>query len=573
MRRDLVLVLGLVVLFLGLRLPGLDSRLPHAPEPDGKLVHQASIEAERGKYPFIWVSALSASGQMDPRPLDGAASVEERLADARRPFRTGRLLVLLACAAGLVATWALGRRLLSPRAALFAAALVAVGPVWTLYGMQARPHALAAGISACAVVACAGLVQRPTLLRHVVAAGTVALACSTFHTGLFTLVPYLLALVCVRPSGRSLAVTLVGVTAAASLSLWSYASDPELDITPGLSRTEKRYGEQVAVERADETFRISGHAIYPELIDGGGLEPLGELLRSCDPVLGVLAPLGLLLAFASMVRPGRRTRASAPEIATILSFPAATLIVLGAYSGSLERFFVPLFPFLALAAARAMQPLLERSRALAIGSSMLVLALPLATSARLTYLRMQPDSAEVMADWIGSNLETDAGPILSLTLEDLPLLTRDVPKRVRKDAVSWRNHQAAHAAPTGDQPVYDFSLLHWRFPARVSRSDKPGRTAKEILDEHRPRYAILSVDGIRTERWVDRDPPTRFERAVTARDGRLLFRVDPVREDAKGRRGVSTYLGRSAIRNLWSVDRLGPPLELWELDAYTQDER
>jgi hypothetical protein len=138
-----------------------------------------------------------------------------------RPFGTGevgvRSLSALAGTLTIPAAFALARVLVSERAALITAALVAVNPLLVWYSQEARAYALVVLLATLAVLFC---VQR----RLVLWALTSALALATHYFAAFVVGPLALWLLWRHPNRRA-ALAAAGAVAAAGIALLPLAVD------------------------------------------------------------------------------------------------------------------------------------------------------------------------------------------------------------------------------------------------------------------------------------------------------------------------------------------------------------
>ncbi|MDQ3935452.1 MAG: glycosyltransferase family 39 protein, partial [Actinomycetota bacterium] len=146
-----------------------------------------------------------------------------------RPFGTGevgvRSLSALAGVLTVPVVFALARELVSERAGLIAAALVAVNPLLVWYSQEARAYALLVLFAALAALYCARAAGERARARDVLWwALFSALALATHYAAMFVVAPLALWLVLRHPArGRALAA--VAGVAAASLALLPLAID------------------------------------------------------------------------------------------------------------------------------------------------------------------------------------------------------------------------------------------------------------------------------------------------------------------------------------------------------------
>jgi len=139
-----------------------------------------------------------------------------------RVLGTGEVALRLPSALAGVATvpvaWAIGGELAGRRAALVAAALVAVNPLFVWYSQEARAYALFVLMAALAMLCFLRAEREPTRARMVAFALSGSLALLTHYFALFLLVPMVLWLARERITRRA-ALPAIGVLAIVGLAL------------------------------------------------------------------------------------------------------------------------------------------------------------------------------------------------------------------------------------------------------------------------------------------------------------------------------------------------------------------
>jgi mannosyltransferase len=139
-----------------------------------------------------------------------------------RVFGDGALALRLPSAlAGIITVpivWAIGSRLAGRRAALFAAAIVAVNPLFIWYSQEARAYGLFVLTSALAMLCFVRALDDPTRARMAMFAIAGALALLTHYFAVFLLVP--MALLLLRDAAhRRVALAAIAALAAVGLAL------------------------------------------------------------------------------------------------------------------------------------------------------------------------------------------------------------------------------------------------------------------------------------------------------------------------------------------------------------------
>ena len=242
-----------------------------------------------------------------------------------RPFGTGEIGVRsLSALVGVLtvpAAFALARELISERAGLFAAALVAVNPLLVWYSQEARAYALLVLLATLATLFC---VRR----RPVAWAVLSALALATHYFAAFVIAPLALWLLLRHPDRRR-AVAAVGAVAAAGLALLPLAIDQS--------------------ENPGSNF-ITGTGLGTRLLQ----VPKQFLLGYDAPAEALLTAAAVALAAAGAVLAFKRARANATAAAALVA--AAILLPLLAAAGGADfviarNLVVALVPLIVLLAA------------------------------------------------------------------------------------------------------------------------------------------------------------------------------------------------------------------------------
>jgi hypothetical protein len=210
-----------------------------------------------------------------------------------------RLPSALAGVASVPLAWAVGRRLGGARAALLAAALVAVNPLMVWYSQEARAYGLIAFTSALALLCFLRAEERPSAGRMAAFALAGALALATHYFAIFLLAPMALWLLA-RPRPRRPALPALGALLAAGLALLPLALAQGGHGTQWIGRWP--LGERL-------------QAIPQYFLTGASGAPLGhgiELLLALPLLVGAFAGGWLLLERRS---PGAGAGADEEELA------------------------------------------------------------------------------------------------------------------------------------------------------------------------------------------------------------------------------------------------------------------
>ena len=419
----------LTVCALTLRWWALDYLLPHHPEPDAQLVLQArefqtgerEVEFARSTYPHL-ISRLIALLPVETcdLPLDPAHEAEH-LRAAASPYLQGRRVCAALSALAVPLTFLIARRWLSSGGALLAAALLATSLLHLNYSQQARPHAPFATLVLLCLWAALRARERPSNGRFLALGLVTCLAAGSLHSAI-CLVPVLpLALLLAersqpRPLIRLLWPLLGGL--AALPLFWPFLFDPP---PPGTWSEGESYRFPHRLERA--------------WFDASGFVKQARFLYDHDPLLLGLGALGLGLFVLDRLR-GRGDFRWRPLL-LLLGFVLPYGLLIGLLGKTFPRFFIPLLPPLAILCAWLLERLwslaaTERRGALALASSLLLLAFPSFVCARLVHLRSLPDTWERAAN--------DLGPIgrdVSATIVTSPNVA---PPRIVRVDPAFREH-------------------------------------------------------------------------------------------------------------------------------------
>lgn len=550
-RARLVAFVLVLALALALRLVALDRLLPHFVEPDAFWsYHLMELRGEpvpdgvdyRERYPSLVPTLLAA---IDPpaAPRD----LPDALAAAAQPFVLVRGVAALCGVAACALAFALARRVAGPWTALLCAAFVAASPLHLLCSTQARPHAVVAATSLACLLACARLVERPSLARGVVAASAAGLALASLQNGLFVLPPLCLATwwAARGAKGALLAAAATLLALLVGLPWW-----------PGLPTF------------VDGALRLGGsgaHQLGAGEYDFGGFATAARILFEHDPWLAALPLLGLWAARSGLATLGRGwlDGSHAPRN-LLLAHAVPYLVVAGANREFYERFWLPVLPAVALLAAiglawlaaatwRATTPLVLRGVFFLL--LVLALALPAAGVAAWWRLSSRLDSIEEAARALEPlDAVVATSPVLALpTLLAKPELEATLAERDGR-VVPWVAWQAARQDELSSLPRRRWRLL----PSRVAR---PAEGAAQRCDEWLAQVAP-SHAGVEVSRRTLHSPGTLHLLERVREEGvPLVPALVPAPADLD--RVVFAYQAIPGYyARLLEADRFGPPVEL-----------
>jgi hypothetical protein len=426
--------------------------------------------------------------------------------------------------------------------------------------MQEKVHAAETSLILLALLAALRLRRRPDVLSYLFCGLTTAVAVGTLMNGFACTLPIAAAHFLREKSARkasSLWTLLWLAMIAVVVRLW-YPRPPD---------TGSRGVGPIVLHFVHLLFA-------PDRLKLGRLPILLGRLWSSDPVLFLLATLGILAWIAAAYRDReRRLRAVRGDLAVVLAFALPFLLVVGLNeeTGTRTRYALPLFPLLSCAAAYAfsrgpvqwMSNL--RGAALRTGSTFaagaVLLAVPFALACHVAEARTRPDTLEKAAHWIERNVEPSE-PIVITAYRDLPLLPTSE-AIAENSKVSWRtiwSEHFAHAAPE--------SIAGVRYPVfvlpgpRVEARQELAQDPLAYFARWGARYAVFDLgtpDPIvikalsRIEGKAQR--VARFT-AFPEHGGRFGF----VESWAEGSPSWWPY-----ALTMWHLERLGPTVEIWRL--------
>jgi hypothetical protein len=276
-------------------------------------------------------------------------------ADAR-VLGTGEIALRLPSALAGVATvpvaWAIGRELAGRRAALLAAALVAVNPLFVWYSQEARAYALFVLVAAVAMLCFLRAEREPTPGRMAAFAASASLALLTHYFAVFLLIPMVLWLARDRAHRRAVlpaigALAIVGLALLPLISAqgghgtqwighWALSSRlqaiPQYYLT-GYSGAPLGRGVELLVALAILAglglglWRMLDRTTIAGAVgEGGAREERGALIALLVAAGGVLTPIVLVAFGADYLAPRNLAAAMIPLtalIAIILAYPRA----------------------------------------------------------------------------------------------------------------------------------------------------------------------------------------------------------------------------------------------------------
>ena len=550
-----------------LRLWGVGFGVPVWEEPDPDipghvdLVREgwtvAAVEEPDEQYPHLVADLARWLPKRPPASGPGAPTdVQGHLEAAAWTHVQVRVVVALLASLAIPLTFLLARRFVRDGWALFASLLMATSLLHQSFAQQARPHAVATTLMLAALLAQLRLLRDGSWRAYALAGLASALALGSLHYGVAVLLSGVVAHRLRGGGARFFDAKLLWPLALCALAVVSFY--PFLFESVGQAR-----------EVEGDGVRLAEHSVRLSQFYGRGFPIVAQSLWHYEPLLCVL------LAVACVALVVARSPVDRRALAVTLAFALPYLLVIGLFERTYERFVLPLLPCLAVFAAWGIERCVDRTRSrgivvLAIAS----LALPAAATAKLAWLRSQPDTLDLAARWLEERPESRAEPTYisaAAPALDLPLLRKPegllfYGKPPRIPLSPWTAWQARMDVGSVDAPVYDLRwLVAPRGPAAGDwsayfESLGPALFLIEVYEQRtnhplqvRVREA-LAAKGERLARFSpDRDPQ--------ASELELFFQLSDHFNDDEGVTWPHFTL------RLLRAQALGPVLEVWRVPA------
>jgi hypothetical protein len=301
-----------------------------------------------------------------------------------------------------------------------------------------------------------------------------------------------------------------------------------------------------------------GHAVDLSELNGRGVFATWSALWGNDPVLLVLALLGVAVAIVTARPPSGAPRTWLVGAAYAVPYLAFALL----NESTRDRYLIPLLPCLAIAAAIAVESAAKRaerrSELLGAGLVLAALAAPVLHGLRYVFVARQPDTLQLAAAWLERQPNADQARIVTSPYVVLPLAWRraaldDAPRRIA-DQSAWLTYQLELEGAPAATALFDFTLFT---PAREGR-DGDEEQLRARLDALAPTYVVLEPS--RRQRSLPWH--AAFERVVRAQAKRVAL-FEPDGEDPP-RDELFEYGDIVGLRSrLSGAHAFGPPLEIY----------
>ena len=566
-----ILLVSICALAVALRLIGLQYGLPAVYNPDEVSIMARALSFARGTlnpenflYPtfyfyvlFAWVGAYLAFVWLTGRVETIGALQRLYFTDPTGIYTAGRLLGVATGAATVGFLYRLGERLLDRRTAAAAAIFLAVAPLhvrdshYIKHDVPATLAIVIAYLAMTRVWPCArqgGPRRRDTLL----AGAACGVAFSTHYYTVFLAVP--LTYVTVqgwKANGATACLRQIAMAAAASAVVF-FALSPFLLVEPLTAWRDIAANRQIVIDRAVTSGAFAPAARYLEML---WADSVGQ-------------PVALLAAAGAI-----GWLASAPSRALLLlAFPLPFLLFIS-NTAPASRYLNPVLPFVALFAAWTVSRVAAWSgnRHAVFWIAVAVASAPaLRSSIESGMFFRQEDTRTLAQRYIETNLPSGAtiltqpySAALAPSREGLiEALTANLGS-VDGASVKFRLQLSIDPYPS---PAYRLIYLgRGGLDAEKIYVDPASLTGSEGLQQ----LKRLGVAYVLIKRYNRPDPETLPLLSVLAREGRRLAAFSPYRpglDEAEGMR-IDPFLHNTDARIDDALERPGPPLEIWQIEA------
>ena len=553
----------------GLRVLGLQYGLPAVYNPDEVAIMARALSFARGTlnphnflYPtfyfyvlFAWVGVYLTWVWLSGRVASIHALQQLYFTDPTGIYTAGRALGVVAGTATIAVLYRLAARLTDHRTAIAAAIFLAVAPLhvrdshYVKHDVPATLAVVLAYLAMTRVWPCArpdGPRERDTLM----AGAACGVAFSTHYYCVFLTLP--LAIVIVQGwRGRGWAASVRQLLYGGTASLVVFlALSPFLLAEPMTAWRDITANRQIVIDRAVTTGAFAPALRYLEMLWG---ETVGQ------PV-ALLALIGVVWMLAS-----------APARAILLlAFPLPFLLFI-ANTAPASRYLNPVLPFVAVFAAWALSSLTRAQRPAIFWGLVAIAAAPGAYAGVTSDRFLRQDDTRTLAErYIEANVPPGA------TILTQPYSAVLTPSREGLAEALTRNLGSVEAASTKFQ--LQLSLTPYPSPAyRLIHLGRGGLDAEKIYVDPAELGGGAGLEPLRrlgvtyvlVTRYNRPDPETLRFLTALSREGRRIVAFSPYRpgvSEAEQAR-IDPFLHNTDARIDGALERPGPPLEIWQLNA------
>ena len=565
-----IVAVGLICLLaVVLRTIGLQYGLPAVYNPDEVAIMTRALSFGRGTlnphnflYPtfyfyvlFAWVGVYLAWVWLSGRVASISALQQLYFTDPTGIYTAGRALGVAAGTATIAVLYRLAARLTDHRTAIAAAIFLAVSPLhvrdshYVKHDVPATLAVVLAYLAMTRVWPCART-DSPTSRDTLLAGAACGLAFSTHYYCVFLVLP--LALVIVqgwRGRGGAACLRQLVYGGAASLVVF-FALSPFLLTEPLTAWRDITANRQIVIDRAVTSGAFAPAGRYLEMLwrETTGL-PVAQLA-----IVGVVWML-----------------ASAPARAILLlAFPLPFLLFI-ANTAPASRYLNPVLPFLTIFAAWSVSRLTRDARPAIFWGLLVLAAAPGAYVGITSDLFLRQDDTRTLAQrYIEAHLP--AGSTI-LTQPYSAVLTPS-----REGLIEALTHNLGRAEAASIKFQLQLSLDPYPSPAyRLIYLGRGGLDAEKIYVDPADLGGSAGLEPLRrlgvtyvlVKRYNRPDPETLQFLTVLSREGRRIAAFSPYRpgvSEAEQAR-IDPFLHNTDARIDGALERPGPPLEIWQLNA------
>ncbi|MCY3002520.1 MAG: hypothetical protein NTV21_12025 [Planctomycetota bacterium] len=515
-------LVALTLWTLLVRLYGVDFGVPCLKEADTFIADHVRMlrEGKQGdqlfdralsacQYPSLLATLAEPLSDATLEPPPEPVTLKEHLAAAARVWVDLRTLVAVLSVLVVPGTFFIARRFASERWALFAAALVSFSLLHVMFSQEARAHGAVVGFSACAVACALWLRRTPSTLAYVATAIFAAFAVGTLHNGLAVLAPIGVAQLA-RRDRRWWDLRMLVVLALAAASF----------------RTFYWYYFDEAAQKAMAGDDATQGVLRDLPFDGTGFLRLARTIWYYEPALTLLVAVACGTWLARKRLPTGEANVETGDALVVLSYVVPYLLLAGLFNQTYERFLLSLLPFLATFAAWALERLSLRARAVA-PAALLLLALPLAASTKLSWMRGQGSTLDDAAQWITEHApQPEATPFYVLPPLDFPLMRTTESLRHPEGRAGffspWSRYQNKLADERRVAPLYRLYWISGKPEFGALESDEE---ADAFLRSHGPGFYVSY--GVAIQQSPERAMLVASMRRVGTRVARFSPDGDP----------------------------------------------